>query len=380
MRWLGFVFSFLLACGGERAPASSDNGGGSGSGGSGTGGSTPADDCARGSHLVDQSCVATTVTGFSEQQVSFPGADFTLEGVLTLPESDAERHPGVVLVHGSGPNSRDEVSSGQLLMAFGKEVRVFETLAQQLALRGFAVLRYDKRTCITGNGCDNSYPLPDPNLDFWAFRDDAEAAVAWLSTQPQVRPDDVTPMGHSQGGQVVPFIDHEAVVDVALLASPYSPVDASLAYQLEFTRNLLQQVGQTPAQIDAATADLQVIVDEVAALRAGTFGGTTIAGVPIHFWQEWMDAGDATAAQVAAHDGGVLVIQGDYDWNVPPSEAALFEAALEGHADASVQLLPELTHPFVRVAQPDWMLITAGDIGDDVDAAFTTAVGDWLLR
>ena len=45
--------------------------------------------------------------------------------------------PGVVLVHGSGPNDRDE--------SIGPN-KPFRDLAEGLASRGIAVLRYDKRT------------------------------------------------------------------------------------------------------------------------------------------------------------------------------------------------------------------------------------------
>ena len=45
-----------------------------------------------------------------EQLVSFPSGDLRLQGLLTIPERlpDA-RLPAIVLVHGSGPQSRDVV-------------------------------------------------------------------------------------------------------------------------------------------------------------------------------------------------------------------------------------------------------------------------------
>jgi len=65
------------------------------------------------------------------------GADgFPLPATLTMPKG-AGPFPAVVLVHGSGPNDRDESVGG---------VKVFRDLAWGLASRGIAVLRYEKRT------------------------------------------------------------------------------------------------------------------------------------------------------------------------------------------------------------------------------------------
>ena len=57
-------------------------------------------------------------------------------GTLSLPKGDGP-FPAVVLVHGSGPNDRDETIG---------PCKPFRDLAQGLASRGIAVLRYEKRT------------------------------------------------------------------------------------------------------------------------------------------------------------------------------------------------------------------------------------------
>ena len=43
-----------------------------------------------------------------ELEVSFPGTDFELEGVLSLPaREEGTRVPALLLIHGSGPIDRD---------------------------------------------------------------------------------------------------------------------------------------------------------------------------------------------------------------------------------------------------------------------------------
>ena len=67
---------------------------------------------------------------------------------------------GVVLVHGPGPNDRDEsIYSNQ----------VFRDLAEGLASRGIAVLRYDKRTKVYGEKMSE--------LDFTLQQETVEDAV-----------------------------------------------------------------------------------------------------------------------------------------------------------------------------------------------------------
>ena len=75
---------------------------------------------------------------FQEEEVTVSAGRFPLPGTISLPRSDG-RHPAVVLVHGSGPNNRDEVVGSCM---------PFRDLARGLASRGIVVLRYDKRTLV----------------------------------------------------------------------------------------------------------------------------------------------------------------------------------------------------------------------------------------
>ncbi len=70
------------------------------------------------------------------------GTAYELGGTLTLPKGATSPVPAIVLVHGSGPNDRDET-------AFG--FKTFRDLAYGLAGQGIAVLRYDKRTYVYGS-------------------------------------------------------------------------------------------------------------------------------------------------------------------------------------------------------------------------------------
>src|SRR6185369_4322477 len=74
---------------------------------------------------------------FREQELTVgAGTEWALPATLTLPTGTGP-FPAVVLVHGSGPNDRDETIGPN---------KPFQDLAQGLASQGIAVLRYEKRT------------------------------------------------------------------------------------------------------------------------------------------------------------------------------------------------------------------------------------------
>lgn len=137
----------------------------------------------------------------TEGPVAVPaaGGGVTLAGTITAPRGPGP-HPAAVLVNGFGPNNRDG--------AFGDrddDGAPYGALARELAERGVAVLRYDKR------GIGDS---PGPSLSWLDARPlaaDAAAAVRALVGLPGVDPGRVALIGHSQGG------------DLALVAAAAAP-------------------------------------------------------------------------------------------------------------------------------------------------------------
>jgi hypothetical protein len=73
---------------------------------------------------------------FTETEVEVGVEGWLLPGILSLPAGDGP-FPALVLVHGSGPNDRDETLGPN---------KPFKDIAWRLASRNIAVLRYDKRT------------------------------------------------------------------------------------------------------------------------------------------------------------------------------------------------------------------------------------------
>ena len=84
--------------------------------------------------------VAYNKEKMQERDITVGADDFKLPGTLTLPVGK-KKAPVVILVHGSGPQDRDETVGPN---------KPFRDLAWGLAERGIATVRYDKRTKVYG--------------------------------------------------------------------------------------------------------------------------------------------------------------------------------------------------------------------------------------
>jgi len=326
---------------------------------------------------VDPPPVDPVIIQASTEEVVFENDEFTLEGTLHIPTRNSDEVlPAVILVHGSGPNSRNETSSGQLNLSFGFSLDVFVELAEALQAAGYAVLRYDKRSCGPFNGlCENDYPL-DPDMLVSDFVADAVAGARWLAEHEAVNPDEVFVVGHSQGAALMPaaLAAEPALAGGVSLAGNWRTIDAMLRYQLEFSTDLLESLGVTSSQIETQLGSLIQMVGDLEALRAGSFEGTTIGGASVAFWEDWMDHGEARPGLVAKEARPMLALFGDYDWNIPA------DPELDLWADAGVEtvLIPCVTHALNCISNPDWQSIQPGEIADFVDPAVLSALTDWL--
>lgn len=95
-----------------------------------------------------------------------------------------------------------------IVPAMGVPQRFYAPMAEWLAARGFTTLTFDFR----GIGASRRGPLAELDADIvaWAERD-AAAALERLSSSAPGLP--VTWIGHSLGGQIVPFVPNHAIAD-----------------------------------------------------------------------------------------------------------------------------------------------------------------------
>lgn len=303
----------------------------------------------------------------------------TLAGTLTLPPG-AGRFPAVVLVSGSGPNTRNEMVADH---------KVFLVLADYLTRHGLAVLRYDKRG-VGGSKGDYAHATTAD------FADDAAAAVAWLRTRPEIDPARVGLVGHSEGGAVVPIVAARdpRVAFIVMMAGPGVDGAAILAEQ---SRLISKALGMSDAQLAksdtllkaeiaivqsekdpvAAKAKLEAAVDRI--VEPGSAAGAKMAAQGINTpWFRYFFTYDPvpTLEKVRCP---VLALIGSKDLQVPPDQnLPPIRAALAHNPGATVEELPSLNHLF----QP----ATTGSpteyskIETTIDPAALELIASWVLK
>lgn len=179
---------------------------------------------------------APASTRFTEESVTVGAEKWALQGTLPIPVGPVAA--AVVLVHGSGPNDRDETLGPN---------KPFRDLAWGLADRGIAVLRYEKRTRqYAGKMAGN------PNLTVREeTTDDAILAAALLRAHDRIDPKRVFVLGHSLGGTLAPRIAAEdrSLAGLIILAGATRP---------------LMEGKSTPSEYDRAGHIPDLVLDDIA--------------------------------------------------------------------------------------------------------------------
>jgi alpha-beta hydrolase superfamily lysophospholipase len=271
--------------------------------------------------------------------------------------------------------SRDGVMRGQIGLGFGFDLPVYKRLAAALAERGYAVYRYDKRTCGSFNDCaetDHSaipYSLIEVEFATTEYVGDAEAAMDAVTSHPAIDPDRTFFVGHSEGGELIPVLlsQRPAVRAGVMLAPPFHTMAVVLEQQSERVRWSFTSAGQP----DRAELEGNQLLDAARALRRieqGTHLGQPVLGQPPGLWASWLDLANRAPDLARRLDRPLLILGGSYDYNVIPSEIESWARWLgEGaRAPHRVQLLDCVTHALNCIAQPDPTRITPSDIGRDL--------------
>ena len=272
----------------------------------------------------------------TEREVTVGEAPLALPGLVTLPAGKGP-FPLVVLVHGSGPNDRDETVGPN---------RPFRDIARGLAERGVAVLRYDKRTRV--------YPLSFANRPFTVREetiDDALAAVGVARSIPEVDPRRVVLAGHSLGGMLAPRIAEMdgALAGVVLLAGAS---DESLPDMVERQLAYLQALPGTDTT--AIAAQRRAIAPALAGVRALTSADSAnpapLLGAPAAYWLDLAAYNSLETAKRLRMP--LLVVQGGRDYQAGDRAFARWQSELGDRNDVAFRLYPALNHLFMTGTGP----------------------------
>jgi dienelactone hydrolase len=274
---------------------------------------------------------------FTERSVTVGSAPWQLPGTLTLPKGTGP-FAAVVLVHGSGSAAGDQDES------IGSN-KGFKDLAWGLASRGVAVLRYVKRTRQYGAQIAAN---PAGLTVRQETEEDARAAVAVLTTLPEIDAKHIYVAGHSLGGYLGPRIaaGDPQISGLILLAGSTRPLEDMVVEQTRFqvsASGAITPEGQMA--IDRAEAEKKAIDDPN--LKPGMMVQFLGSPTPAEYF---LDLRGYNPPQLAASLRiPVLILQGEKDVQVSMVDFDNWKKALEGKSSVTLKAYPTLNHLFMPV-------------------------------
>lgn len=253
-----------------------------------------------------------------------PQARGALPGTLSLPKGEGP-FPAVVLVHGSGPQDRDETVGPN---------RPFLDVARGLASQGVAVLRYDKRSYARPQDLDGDFSIDDETTD------DAVAALAALGADRSVDSKRLFVLGHSQGAMLAPRIAQRSP-DVRGAVLWAAPARSLLQIIPEQTRRVLAVDGQLGPNAEEQLAMLDTQI--AAALGDREVEASKLPlGVPQSFWKS-IEAVNARSDARSLRKP-LLLLHGGRDFQVTATDWRMWKESLEGQREVQLKEYPTLNH------------------------------------
>ncbi|GAB4165516.1 MAG: hypothetical protein Tsb0033_27300 [Winogradskyella sp.] len=154
---------------------------------------------------------------FSEIEFIIPTKEIKIGGTLTLP-SNLKTTSLVIMSSGSGPQDRDETLEG---------FKIFKVIADHLASKGIASIRYDDRGVGESTGDFVNSTIEDHSSDL-------EAIMEYFKISKNHSFDSFILFGHSQGGILAAkvAIGNKSVKKVILMASPSVPLIEVVTYEV----------------------------------------------------------------------------------------------------------------------------------------------------
>ena len=298
--------------------------------------------------------------GFTSREVSVGADPWKLGGTLLLPQGKPP-WAAVVLVHGPGPNDRDETVHA---------THIFRDLAEGLASRGIAVLRYDKRTKVYGQKMSE--------MEFTTEQEtvaDVLSALTLLRSTPGIPATKVFLIAHSLGGYLAPRIAARdpKIRGIVFLAANARPVEDMALEQNTYVANLR---GEPSAEAKARLDSLRAEVQKVKKLAAGKANPPIVMGLPAAWLLDLKGYNAPAAAKKLTVP--MLFLQGERDFQVTMTDFRLWSDGLRGNSAATFHSYPSLNHLFIT--GPNKSIPAEYRLGGNFEPEVTADIAAWLQK
>lgn len=309
----------------------------------------------------------------STEEVRFQSGEFELVGDLHLPDGEGP-YPALILVHSSGPQTRDSTPSAGLL-----RLRFLDA--------GYAVLSWDKPgSGETTGDLDSEYKLTE-------LATILADAIDLLADDPRVDPEHIGVWGLSEAGWVMPLAMTmtDGVAFMMVVSGGAEDSIEQMVYQ--WGRNAVCRGG---------TEEEAALMEEHGgpALKAATYGdyrramevlltipdldsyvGADIEMATEDEWVPWPPDIDAFFDPITVIEQTtipVLAIFGELDIQVDPIQGAeAYQAALEraGNPMFHVELIPDVGHTLTPATDSGCVTGSGGYV-----PRYTELIDEWIER
>jgi dienelactone hydrolase len=301
---------------------------------------------------------------FHEVEATVGSGEWALPGALSLPDG-AGPFPAVVLVHGSGPEDRDET------IGLNKP---FRDLAWGLASRSVAVLRYEKRTKAHAGQI-----TPELRARLTVQEeviDDALSAVQLLRHTQGIDPGNIYVLGHSLGATLAPRIGQQdpSIAGLIIMGGMTRPLEDTILDQYTYLASL------APSMTDEQKAELEQLRVKVARVKDPKLSDQVPAKelpleIPPAYWLALRGYRPAEAAKSLGMR--IFVLQGGRDYQVTvEGDFPAWQNALGKKSNATLKLYPKLFHLFIAGEGPSTPqeYLVEGHVSEEV----IQDIADWI--
>ncbi|MDC2865155.1 alpha/beta hydrolase [Bacillus sp. BP-3] len=277
---------------------------------------------------------------FVDKEVVVGSGAFPLPGTLSVPKGKGP-FPAVILVQGSGATDQDET-------AFA--LKPFRDLAEGLASKEIAVLRYNKRTYEHGLKTQLS---PFYTVDK-ETTDDALLATRFLQNEPMINKNQIYILGHSQGGMMLPKMiekdQNQNIAGAIVMGGPARTIQDVVLDQFEY---LFSIGAMKPEEYKFYKSQFKLLNDPN--FSSQNPPKDFYLGSPVF----WDSIRKIKAAEMSKEQKTpLLIIQGERDYQVQSKiEIPLWKEQLKERDNVDYRLYPKLNHFFTEgngeLSKPD---------------------------
>ena len=292
---------------------------------------------------------------FTAEEVAIPVASYSLAGTLLVPKTGKGAFPAVVMITGSGLQTRDQ----RIPLPGLESYAPFRQIAERLASNGIAVLRVDDRGIGGSTGRETL-----ENATTTSLAEDTRAQIAWLRSRKEIDASRIVVVGHSEGASIAAMIgasDPKLAAVVMMAGVAKRGADVSFEQQEDMLRSDTTMTEEMRASLREKQKE---------AVKTILAGGD-IPGQKVNAWTREYFVYDPLPT-VRKVKQPLLILQGERDRQVYQSHAAMLAGAAReaGNTDVTVKVFPTLNHLFLPS--------TTGSFSEYSHLA-TTAVPDTVL-